>query len=138
VSNLQAHFTSSLVYTGPSDEEISVSLGTVVCPYQASTCGHLDVPIGTPANTVNDVPILGTTAATLLIFSNHTGQEILMTINGADFTPPIYDLPDGASCVLIAGPSVAAVNPISQVSFKNLADQLTAGHVSYYCFGDPV
>jgi hypothetical protein len=125
----------SIAYTGPGGESVSAPIQTIACPYQASIAASVDIPVGTLGAAEITVP-LGSieSAVTGLMVVNNSGQELEIEFNGGSENP--FSLPDGAGFVYAAD-AAAAESPITALTVTTSTEQLAAGSVYVWAFGDP-
>lgn len=132
MANKIATLKTTLTYTGPSDEAVSVPKSLSI-PYQSQNAGAIDVADGTASATSYAIPFGSVAKPTLIIVENNSGQELQAVID----TQALHGIPDGGTMTLIAS-TTEPTDQVSTLSMKTTALQDGAGTIAYRVFGDPL
>jgi hypothetical protein len=124
----------NMSYAGPGGQSVTVPAVITIPTYQASCCGTVDIPAGALKDAVIGVPF-GSVAdgATCVALKNNAGQDLGIGINALE---PSFDLPSGGVFVM-ASVALPEGLPLTALNVVLPAEQVAAGTVDYWVFGDP-
>ena len=137
MADKEAIFTLNLTHAGPGGAEIVMPEISMTVPFQGCVAGFADIPASTAAETV--IPLVGVggligSEVTGILIKNTNESDIGIRLNLADADE--FQLAPGG--VFLVGNIVAAgANPLTLVSIVTTAEQVEAGAVEFWAFGDP-
>jgi len=99
----------------------------------SQSVGKVDVPSGTIIGTTFDIPFQGVSGAKLFTIQNMMSSDIGVRLNGA--ATDNFRLAPG-QMLAMAGPAVAASNPLSSVTVVTTASPAQTELIYYWVMGD--
>jgi hypothetical protein len=129
-STVAVSFTPPL---GTSPTTLTISNAEVNVP---QSVGTLDIPIGTSAATVIQVPFGTVGVADVVLIRNRGNQDLGVRVNGLPASPSVlYQIP--ANGILMIGhPTPSGGSPLTAVQLETTVIQASAiGLVDFFVFG---
>lgn len=137
MANSIANVRIVLSYPQPGGGVASPSLPAVLAEYQALALSVLDIPDAQAADTEHEVAFGSIAAASMIVVQNLTGQDIDVMVNDTGADVADHSIPIGG--VWVCGGLVPAVLdfPVAKMSLFTTAEQVDAGTINVWVFGDP-